>query len=290
MGLKNKIFCFNVESYQELTVINELASSLGLVQNIAIRVNPNVEVHSHKNITTGKIENKFGISVKETYRIIEEEIAKGKFGNVKFIGIHFHIGSQILNLNDYNNLISLINEMNERISKTIQFDFIDVGGGLGVDYEKPIDNIMPKFKEYFSLFEGIKRKEYQKIHFELGRSLVAQCGILVTKVLYVKKGETKTFIVVDSGFTELIRPALYQAKHEIINLTNLKNSNEKIKCDIVGPICESTDTFRTDYYIDKDTKRGDLLGILSVGAYGEVMASCYNCRELVKGYLDDEIN
>ena len=192
-------------------------------------------------------------------------------------GLHFHIGSQVTDLTPYKILCERINRLQEEYSD-IEFASINVGGGLGVDYDNPDTNPIPDFEEFFKIFhENLKLRSGQQVHFELGRAVVAQCGSLITRVVFVKEGVDKKFVILDGGMTELIRPALYQAHHKIENLTSTSPDEERY--DVVGPICESSDTFGTDELLP-ETKRGDLVALRSAGAYGEVMASCYNCRSL----------
>ena len=283
LGLDNDIFCFNVESIPELEVINELAAAKGKVARVAFRLNPNVGAHTHANITTGLAENKFGIAMRDMLNVIEEA---SKLENVKFVGLHFHIGSQILDMGDFEALCNRVNELQNILeSHRIRVEHINVGGGLGVDYEHPNRLPIPDFKAYFYTYaKKLKLRPGQTLHFELGRAVVAQCGSLITRTLYIKEGATKKFAIVDAGFTDLIRPALYQAYHKIENISS-EDSYESY--DVVGPICESTDVFAKQIDLNK-TRRGDLLAIRSAGAYGEIMASQYNCRKLPKGYLSDE--
>ena len=278
------IFCFNVESIPELEVINEIATRKGKVATVCFRINPNVGAHTHANITTGLAENKFGIDMQDMEKVIS--LAQS-MKNVQFKGLHFHIGSQILEMDDFIALAHRINDLQDRLeAQGIHLEIINVGGGLGVDYKDPQSNPIPNFKDYFAVYDQhLKVRPGQTVHFELGRAVVAQCGALVTKVLYVKENAIKKFAIVDAGFTELIRPALYDAHHKIINL----NSKEAdVKYDVVGPICESSDTFDKDILLPK-THRGDLLALLSAGAYGEIMASGYNCRRLPEGYTSEEM-
>jgi diaminopimelate decarboxylase len=284
LGLDKDIFCFNVESIPELEVINEIATRKGKVATVCFRINPNVGAHTHANITTGLAENKFGIDMQDMEKVIS--LAQS-MKNVQFKGLHFHIGSQILEMDDFIALAHRINDLQDRLeAQGIHLEIINVGGGLGVDYKDPQSNPIPNFKDYFAVYDQhLKVRPGQTVHFELGRAVVAQCGALVTKVLYVKENAIKKFAIVDAGFTELIRPALYDAHHKIINL----NSKEAdVKYDVVGPICESSDTFDKDILLPK-THRGDLLALLSAGAYGEIMASGYNCRRLPEGYTNDEL-
>ena len=284
LGIDNDIFCFNVESIPELEVINELAASKGKVARIAFRLNPNVGAHTHANITTGLAENKFGIDMNDMLTVIAEV---KKMKNVKFVGLHFHIGSQILDMSDFEALCNRVNDLQEVLENhRIRVEHINVGGGLGVDYAHPNRISIPDFKAYFNTYaKKLKLRNGQTLHFELGRAVVAQCGTLITRTLYVKKGAVKQFAIVDAGFTDLIRPALYQAYHKIENITS-EESTETY--DVVGPICESTDVFAKQIDLNR-TKRGDLLAIRSAGAYGEIMASQYNCRRLPVGYMSDEI-
>jgi diaminopimelate decarboxylase len=284
IGLDNEIFCFNVESIPELEVINELAAAKGKVARIAFRLNPNVGAHTHANITTGLAENKFGIDMNDMLTVIAEA---EKMANVKFVGLHFHIGSQILDMGDFEALCNRVNDLQDLLEKhRIHVEHINVGGGLGVDYAHPNRLPIPDFKDYFDTYaKKLKLRNGQTLHFELGRAVVAQCGSLITRTLYVKKGAVKKFAIVDAGFTDLIRPALYQAYHKIENIT----SEEPLQAyDVVGPICESTDVFAKQIDLN-GTKRGDLLAIRSAGAYGEIMASQYNLRRLPIGYMSDEL-
>ncbi len=284
LGLDNNIFCFNVESIPELEVINELAAIKGKTARVAFRLNPNVGAHTHANITTGLAENKFGIAMRDMETVIA---TAAKMKNVKFVGLHFHIGSQILDMSDFEALCNRINELQDKLeSQRIRVEHINVGGGLGIDYEHPNRLPIPDFKAYFDTYaKKLKLRNGQTLHFELGRAVVAQCGTLFTRTLYIKEGALKKFAIVDAGFTDLIRPALYQAYHKIENITS---EEPKEAYDVVGPICESTDVFAKQIDLNR-TKRGDLLAIRSAGAYGEIMASQYNCRELPQGYLSDEL-
>ena len=284
LGLDNDIFCFNVESIPELEVINELAAAKGKIARVAFRLNPNVGAHTHANITTGLAENKFGIAMRDMLTVIAEA---DKLANVKFVGLHFHIGSQILDMGDFEALCNRVNDLQNQLeSHRIRVEHINVGGGLGVDYEHPNRLPIPDFKDYFDTYaKKLKLRPGQTLHFELGRAMVAQCGSLITRTLYIKEGAFKKFAIVDAGFPDLIRPALYQAYHKIENNTS-EDSLEAY--DVVGPICESTDVFAKQIDLNK-TRRGDFLAIRSAGAYGEIMASQYNCRQLPIGYLSDDI-
>ena len=283
LGLEKGIFCFNVESIPELEIINELAEKQGKVARVAFRINPNVGAHTHANITTGLAENKFGIAMEDMEKVIE--IAKG-MKNIQWIGLHFHIGSQILDMSDFVALCNRINELQTRLEHNgITVEHINVGGGLGIDYENPNKATIPTFAEYFECYhKHLNLRSNQHLHFELGRAVVGQCGSLITKTLYVKQGSVKQFCIVDAGMTDLIRPALYQAYHKIENISS-DEPNETY--DVVGPICASSDVFAKAIDINK-AHRGDLIALRSAGAYGEIMASGYNCRALPKGYITED--
>ncbi|MBR5638783.1 MAG: diaminopimelate decarboxylase [Muribaculaceae bacterium] len=275
-GIDNDIYCFNVESVPEMEVINEIAARKGRTAGIAIRVNPNIDAHTHRYITTGTTDNKFGIDIPVLDEVVEKAV---NLPNIHLRGLHFHIGSQITTLEPYKMLCEKINELVEHFEKMgVKFEMIDVGGGLGVDYENPEENPIAPFHDFFDVFkQGLKLHEGQKVHFELGRSIVGQCGSLISKVVFVKENSVKKFVILDAGMTDLIRPALYSAHHKIVNLTSQESDMETY--DVVGPICESSDVFSTDERLPL-THRGDLIAILTAGAYGESMASRYNMRDL----------
>ena len=284
LGLDCDIFCFNVESVPELEIINELASAKGKTARVAFRINPNVGAHTHANITTGLAENKFGISMEDMDKVID---MAGTLPHVKFVGLHFHIGSQILDMGDFVALCNRVNELQEKLyARQIIVEHINVGGGLGIDYAHPNRQAIPNFTEYFATYhKHLKLRPQQTLHFELGRAVVGQCGSLISKVIYVKQGANKQFAILDAGMTDLIRPALYQAYHKIENIT----SEEPMETyDVVGPICESSDVFGKAIDLNK-AHRGDLFALRSAGAYGEIMASAYNCRALPKGYTSEEL-
>ena len=277
LGLENGIECFNVESVPELEVISELAVKRGKVARIAVRVNPNIDAHTHHYITTGLNENKFGIPREMLMDVVKKAL---ELPGLEFVGLHFHIGSQLTDLEPYRMLCVAVNELQDEFETAgIEIRNINVGGGLGIDYQDPDAHPVPDFKGYFEVFNNdLNLRNGQKVHFELGRSVVGQCGSLITRVLYVKKGVARQFAIVDAGFTDLIRPALYQAHHKIENISAPADAPVE-KYDVVGPICESSDTFDKDVLLPQ-TQRGDLLALRSAGAYGEIMASQYNCRML----------
>ena len=285
LALQLGIFSFNVESLAELEVIQELAEQEQRIARVCLRINPDVEAHTHTHIVTGMAENKFGIAWDDMMMVIEKA---NQYANISLKGLHFHIGSQITDMQDFKDLCERINAIQDQLNaQGVYPEIINVGGGLGVDYYAPSENPIPDFKAYFSVFmDCLQLRDGQSLHFELGRSIVAQCGSLMTRVLYVKQSVDKHFAIVDAGMTELIRPALYGAYHHIENLTSTADKMQKY--DVVGPICESSDIFAADFPLPT-TQRGDILAIRSAGAYGESMASCYNCRQLPSSYTDKEI-
>ena len=284
-ALENRIFCLNVESIQELIVIDEIAGKMNCKAPIALRINPNIDAETHQYITTGKKENKFGICEWEFENLFQQ---LKSLNNVELNGLHFHIGSQIENLKVFQLLSKKVSRIAHFFSDNNWAPLhLNLGGGLGVDYKNPEKNI-PDFQNYFEVFnQHLDSRLPQQLHVELGRSITAQCGDLVTRVLYMKEGRKSKFAIVDAGMTELMRPALYQAYHKIINISKSGESTYK-QYDIVGPICESSDCFGKDMPLP-ETSRGDLLSIKSVGAYGQVMASRYNLRDFAKSHYSDHI-
>ncbi len=282
-ALDQSIFCFNVESVHELQVLNALAQAKQTKANIALRINPNVDAYTHKYITTGLEENKFGINPYEFDMVLNE---LKSLPNLNFTGLHFHIGSQILDLAAFRNLCLRVNEINKWfIQKGYTAAHINLGGGLGVNYREPDTNAIVDFADYFSVFtKFLETLPSQEIHFELGRSIVAQCGSLISRVLYIKNGINTNFAILDAGMTELIRPALYQAYHKIENLSRQSAADKKY--DVVGPICESSDCFGKAVELP-ETFRGDLVAIRTAGAYGEVMSNRYNLRDEVRSYFSE---
>lgn len=280
LALDANIECFNVESLPELEVINSLAAKSGKVATVALRINPNVDAHTHSYITTGMEENKFGIGLWEVESIVE---AIRSMNNISLKGIHFHIGSQITDLGAFQALCSRINELQKWFEQNhVKLEIINVGGGLGIDYEHPDKKPIADFEQYFAMFhKHLELREGQEVHFELGRAVVAQCGTLITKVLYVKEGQKKKFAIVDAGMNDLIRPALYHAYHKIENISSDAPTQQY---DVVGPVCESSDCFGKATVLN-ETKRGDFIAIRSAGAYGEVMSSRYNLRKIAETHF-----
>lgn len=281
-GMKSGIAYFNVESLEELEVLSSLAEEYGYKPNVALRVNPNIDAHTHHYITTGLEENKFGIHLSMLDKAVDFTLNSP---NLNLVGLHFHIGSQITITEPFKLLCEKINGLIETYrEKGIEFKIINVGGGLGIDYDEPDKNPIPDFKGYFdTLLQNLKLSEGQELHCELGRSIVGQCGALISKVTYVKKGVDRQFIILDAGMNDLIRPALYGAHHKIENLTASPDAPLETY-DVVGPVCESSDVFGKDEKLPL-TKRGDLIAIRSAGAYGESMASTYNIRTLPESVL-----
>ncbi len=297
LALDAGIFCFNVESKEELEVISQLAHESGKEARVCLRINPDVGAHTHSHITTGRAEDKFGIAMQDMEHVIG---LCALLPNIEFLGLHLHIGSQILDMADFIALAHRTNELQDRLERQgIAVKVINVGGGLGVDYDNPNAHPVPDFHAYFAVWaDHLVLRPGQELHCELGRSIVAQCGSLITRVLYVKEGHERKFVIADAGMTDLIRPALYGARHKIENISVTENLRltdwlfpvgQTALYDVVGPICESSDTFATDIVLPI-TRRGDLLAIRSAGAYGETMASCYNCRPLPHGYSIDELS
>ena len=272
-GLECGIGCFNVESGEELEVINAIAARMGKTARVAFRVNPDIDAHTHSYITTGMAANKFGIDLASLDALVEKAL---KMSNVHLLGLHFHLGSQITDMEPFKMLCVKINELLLHFEQRgITFEMIDAGGGLGVDYDHPEANPITAFREFFSVFKrGLKLRPGQVVHFELGRSLVAQCGALISKVLFVKETPTKRFVILDAGMSDLLRPALYGSHHKIVNLTS--REQETLTYDVVGPICESSDVFGRDERLPV-TRRGDLVALLSAGAYGVQCPSGSGC-------------
>ena len=286
LALKHHIFAFNVESIQELLVINELAAKQNVKAQVSLRINPNVDAHTHHYITTGLDENKFGVPNSELEKAAS---VLRECDHIDLLGLHFHVGSQITDINVFKSLCVKVNEWKnwfEERGTTIKV--LNVGGGLGVDYHEPDAHPFADFEAYFDVFDKfLERTPQQEVHFELGRALVAQAGTLLSRVLYTKSGVKKNFLILDAGMTELMRPALYQAFHKIEKLG--KNEGvEKLNYDVVGPICESSDCFGKEVTLPV-SERGDLIAIRTAGAYGEVMASKYNLRDEIRFVFSDEI-
>jgi diaminopimelate decarboxylase len=281
-AIKSEIQCINCESLEEIEVVNGLSEEMEKITPIALRLNPSLDAKTHAYITTGLEENKFGIALSEVKKVLDD---LDRFRNLKLGGLHFHIGSQIADLKVFKELCLKVNEIQKALKKQhIQIEHLNLGGGLGVNYQNPEENLVSDFNHYFRVFHrSLRPYPNQTVHFELGRSIVAQCGTLISRVLYIKKGVKTQFVILDAGMTELIRPALYQSFHKIENLSNNKGTQ---KYDVVGPVCESADFFGKGVFL-AETQRGDLIAIRTIGAYGEVMASRYNLRDPAKVVYSD---
>lgn len=275
LALQSDIFCFNCESLPEIEVINEIAGRMKKTAQIALRINPNVEAHTHHYITTGIEENKFGIYLYDLKRVMTAVL---QMPNIRLIGLHYHIGSQITDTTVFRGLCLRANEIQQQMKEHgLLLPYINFGGGLGIDYDNPEKNNIADFEAYFNTFaQFFEPMPHQEIHFELGRSIIAQCGSLISKVLYVKEGKNRKFIILDAGMNNLLRPALYQAFHKIENISSHLTEE---KYDVVGPVCESADCFGKDLSLNA-TRRGDIIVIHSCGAYGEAMESRYNLRNI----------
>ncbi len=286
------IGAFVVESLEEIAIIGDIAKRLDRKAVIALRINPNIDPHTHHYITTGLYEDKFGISD----RSFDEAVAMMRnCPNIEFFGLQFHIGSQILEVKD---VIALeCKKVNEIVAtfeaNGITVRNIDLGGGLGIDYDEPDKNPIPDFETWFqTICDNLVRRPDQTVHVEPGRSIVAQCGSLISEVLYVKRGENRRFLMIDAGMNDLIRPALYGAYHKIENLSAHYDDNDQRDMrvyDVVGPVCESADTFGTQRSLAK-SHRGDKIAIRSAGAYGQVMASNYNMRPFAPAVYSDRLS
>jgi len=285
MALKNDIFCLNCESVEELQIVAGIANRLGVQARVALRVNPNVDAKTHRYISTGMEENKFGISlahIEDALSVCETQ------SNLQLIGLHFHIGSQITKEEPYINLCHRASKLWREYRMADRGGFVlNLGGGMGIDYHNPEENAVPDFERFFqNINNHLDVPKSVEVHFELGRSLVGQCGSIITKVLYTKQGVNKKFVITDAGMTELMRPALYQAIHRV---ENISSNGTPEQYDVVGPICESSDVFVKDYTLNK-TSRGDLLAIHSCGAYAESMTLNYNLRDRAGVVLSTDLN
>lgn len=288
-AIEQGIFAFNCESLQELEVIDGLAKAQGRTVNVALRINPDVRPETHRYISTGQAESKFGISYTEVDEALER---LNELPHIRIVGLHFHIGSQIRNLKSFAELAERVNEIARWFEERgVTLRHLNMGGGLGIDYERPDEEPIPDFAGYFRTFhDHLKVREDQTVHFELGRSIVAQCGELITRVLFTKTTASGAhFAIVDAGMTELIRPALYHAHHEIENLTAEAEKGKRPmgRYSIAGPICESSDVFAREIEFP-ESHRGDVLSIRSTGAYGSIMASNYNMRPIAPSFFGGE--
>ena len=280
LALTFGIYSFNCESIEEVIVINDLAILHNKTAKIMLRVNPDIDAKTHKHISTGTYDNKFGMTFNDLIDFLPQ---LQTLSNIQLIGLHYHIGSQIMDMNVFKELAILASTHYEMLGKYgIVLSDIDLGGGLGVEYNTPVFTPITDFASYFDIFrQNLQLDNQVKIHFELGRSLVAQCGIMLSKVLFIKNTAGTKFAIIDAGMNDLMRPALYEAKHLIINLSDASIQNTY---HIVGPVCESTDVFAKNV-IMPELKRGDKVAVLTSGAYGRVLANQYNRREMIKEYM-----
>lgn len=288
LALEAGIYCFNVESEPELEVLNQRAIRMGKKAHVSFRINPDVDAMTHAKISTGKKENKFGISY-ERARAVYAHAATLK--GIEVSGIDMHIGSQITELKPFADAFKLLRELVENLRADGHvLSHVDIGGGLGIPYKN--DNQPPPLPDaYASIVKEQLRSLNCKIVMEPGRLIVGNAGILVTEVIYVKDAGDKTFVIVDGAMNDLIRPTLYEAYHEIIPVVTPSEDTEYIKADIVGPVCETGDYLALDRQISQP-KPGDLIAVGSAGAYGAVQAGTYNSRLLVPEVLvkDDKFH
>ena len=284
-AIEQGIFAINCESLQELQLIDSIAASCGKVQDVGLRINPDIDPKTNKCIDTGQADSKFGIPYEEVTAGVE--LIKS-LKHIRVAGMHLHIGSQIRELHVFEYLCAKVNSIVEHLcSLGLNFDFVDVGGGLGINYDFPENEPVPNFASVFAIINSHLEVGGRPVHFEFGRAIVAQCGELITSVLYNKTTATgRKLLVVDASMTELLRPALYGSYHNIENVT--PRSEQKERYTVVGTACESTDVFDENITLPQ-TGRGDLLAIKSAGAYGMSMASRYNLHDLPGAVYSDSI-
>ena len=284
-AIEQDILAINCESIEELQVVNQIAGEWGKKADIGLRLNPDIDPKTNRCIDTGQADSKFGIAYEE---ILDNVELIKSLENINIIGIHIHIGSQIRELHVFENMCNKANAIVEKLeSLGFSFRIVDVGGGLGINYDVPENEPIPNFASLFSIVHEYLNVEGKEVHFEFGRSIVGECGELITSVLYNKTTATgRRLLIIDASMTELIRPMLYGSYHNIENIT----SQEDIftKYTVVGTACESTDVFDENVSL-KRSKRGDLLSIKSAGAYGRSMASEYNMHELPKAVYSDQL-
>ena len=279
-ALKKKIFQINVESEEELEEINDLATNKKTLINISLRVNPDVDANTHKKISTGRSDDKFGIPISKVLDIFKKQ---KKYNNIRMNGIAIHIGSQITKIDPFKNAFEKIKELISRLEKNnINIKNLDLGGGIGINY---FENQVISFQKYSSIIKKEFGRMNLKLSFEPGRSIVGSAGFIISKVIRVKKGLGKNFLILDVGMNDLMRPSLYEAYHHIIPMKKL--NNKKNNYDIVGPVCESSDVFGSNRNLN-EVKSGDYLVLCSAGAYGSCMSSNYNCRPLIKEIIVNE--
>lgn len=280
-ALNEGILGFNVESVPELHALSEVASGLGKTAKVALRVNPDVDAKTHAKISTGKAENKFGVPYRDARALYAEA---AKLPGIKATGIHMHIGSQITDLQPFRDAFRLLRELALDLKKDgIALEHLDIGGGLGVPY-RGTSEVPPHPDDYAAVVREHLGDLGLKLALEPGRMIVGNAGILVTEVIYVKEGADKTFTIVDAAMNDLLRPTLYEAHHDIWPVAQAKTSEPPVQQDIVGPVCETGDFLAEDRALPP-FKAGDLMAVMTAGAYGAVMSSTYNSRLLVPEVL-----
>jgi diaminopimelate decarboxylase len=281
LALKERIACFNVESEPELELLASVATRLGTRANVSLRVNPDVDAKTHAKITTGKAENKFGIAFADAKRVYAKARARA---GIEVTGIDTHIGSQITELQPFEMAFKRIAELTRELkNEGHDIRHIDLGGGLGVPY-RGTNDVPPHPDEYAAMVKRTLGPLGCKLVLEPGRMITGNAGILVARVIYVKKGAAKSFIIQDAAMNDLIRPTLYDAYHEIIPVTEPRDGAPEITADIVGPVCETGDYFAIDRRLP-DMEQGDLLAVMTAGAYGAAQSGTYNSRPLVPEVL-----
>ncbi|MBQ4127663.1 MAG: diaminopimelate decarboxylase [Alistipes sp.] len=286
-AIEQGILAINCESIEELQVINQIAGEMGRRPSIGLRINPDIDPKTNRCIDTGQADSKFGISYEE---IIENIDTIKALENIEIIGIHIHIGSQIRELHVFENMCNKANAIVEKLESLLGFQFriVDVGGGLGINYDVPENEPIPNFASLFAIVHEYLNVGEREVHFEFGRSIVGECGELIASVLFNKTTATgRRLLIIDASMTELIRPMLYGSYHNIENITSQEESFKKYT--VVGTACESTDVFDENISLRK-SKRGDLLAIKSAGAYGRSMASEYNMHELPRAVYSDQLS
>jgi len=276
IAIKRKILLINIESESEARLINKIAENAKKKVSVGFRLNPNVDAKTHEKISTGKAENKFGISIKNFTSLYKN---KNKFPNLKIDALSVHIGSQILSDKPYKKTLKILHKLIRDLN--IRLKYVDLGGGFGISYNKNEKQI--NLKKYAKLVLNFKRSLNCNIIFEPGRSLVGNTGILVSKIQYIKNGHNKKFIILDAGMNDFMRPALYNARHDIVPLNKIKKKIKK-KIEFVGPVCESTCKF-TEYKSYQNIAENDYVAITNVGAYGSSLSSNYNTKPLIAEIL-----
>ena len=281
LALDEDIFCVNVESEPELDLLSQIASSKGRTAAISIRVNPDVDAKTHAKIATGKSENKFGIPISRAREVYRHA---AQLSGIHVAGVDMHIGSQITNLSPFADAFALLSDfVRELRADGHAITHVDLGGGLGIPYREG-DEIPPDPAAYAKVVKQATRDLGCKLIFEPGRLIVGNAGILVTRVIFVKRGESKIFVIVDAAMNDLIRPTLYEAHHDILPVQKAAPGAATVRADVVGPVCETGDYLALDRRL-AEPKPGDLLAVMTAGAYGAVQAGTYNTRPLIPEVL-----